>query len=308
MRRGFSSLRATFTPRGKSDITSLSVTPAEPRLSAATINKAPFCPNPELAPEVRSIGAGPRGSAFQSFSVIRGRFSSLRATARLMSLIATRLSPRGKRRRAIGVGWITAVAVTLALGPTEQTVAQERGRVAVADSALDSLARRIESMSPRSGPPGTIVTLRSTNMPAITPVRIGVGALRFGFEEVAQVMTSNQGVLSTTVDVPEWAQRDLIHRFIVFDFYFNPIALSDIFHVTDADGLVLRRGQLTAEGVECPTLRGDDGVLYTLTGDLAEFKAGDEVIVEGTLPEMSICMQGTTIQVVRIEEGSTQNP
>jgi hypothetical protein len=60
--------------------------------------------------------------------------------------------------------------------------------------------------------------------------------------------------------------------------------------------------------VECRALRGDDGVLYTLTGTLAEFKAGDEVIVEGTLPEASICMQGTTIQVVRIEEGSAQLP
>ncbi len=206
------------------------------------------------------------------------------------------------------IGWAAVLAAVFVAQGFSEIAAQERGRVAVADSALDSIARRIESMSPRSGPPGTVVTLRSTNMPAITPVRIGVGALRFGFEEVAQVMTSDRGVLSITVDVPEWAQRDLIHRFIVFDFYFNPIALSDIFHVTDADGMVLRRGQLTAEGVECPALRGDDGVLYTLTGSLAEFKAGDEVIVEGRIAETSMCMQGTTIQVVRIEERSAQNP
>ncbi len=203
---------------------------------------------------------------------------------------------------------VAATMLMLSFGATQKAAAQEPGRVAVADSTLHSIARRVESMSPRSGPPGTVVTLRSTNMPAITPVRIGVGALRFGFEEVTQVMTSDRGVLSTTVVVPEWAQCDLIHRFIVFDFYFNPIALSDIFHVTDADGMVQRRGQLTAEGVECPALRGDDGVLYTLTGDLAGFKAGDEVVVEGSLPEMAICMQGTTIQVVRIEERSAQNP
>ncbi len=201
---------------------------------------------------------------------------------------------------------VAATMLMLSFGATQKAAAQEPGRVAVADAALDSLARRIESMSPRSGPPGTVVTLRSTNMPAITPVRIGVGALRFGFEEVAQVMTSNRGVLSTTVEVPEWAQRDLIHRFIVFDFYFNPIALSDIFHVTDADGMVQRQGQLTAEGVECRALRGDDGVLYTLTGSLAEFKAGDEVIVEGTLPEASICMQGTTIGIVQIRVGGSR--
>ncbi len=203
---------------------------------------------------------------------------------------------------------VAATMLTLGFGTIPELAAQERGRVSVPDSSLHSIARRVEFMSPRSGPPGTVVTIRSTNMPAITPVRIGVGALRFGFEEVGQVMTSDRGALSTTVEVPEWAQRDLIHRFIVFDFYFNPIALSDIFHVTDADGMVQRPGQLTDEGVECPALRGDDGVLYTLTGSLAEFKAGDEVIIEGTLPEASICMQGTTIQVVRIEERSAQNP
>ncbi len=221
--------------------------------------------------------------------------------------VSMTIDPLHRRRGVAAVRIIIVVTVALAFGE-DRAVGQERGRLGVPESQLDSIARRIEFMSPRSGPPGTVVTLRSTNMPAITPVRIGVGALRFGFEEVAQVMTSDRGVLSTTVEVPEWAQRDLIHRFIVFDFYFTPIALSDIFHVTDADGMVQRRGQLTAEGVECPALRGDDGVLYTLTGSLAEFKAGDEVIVEGTLPEASICMQGTTIQVVRIEKRSAQNP
>ena len=198
---------------------------------------------------------------------------------------------------------VAAAMFTLGLGATQKAAAQERGRVGVSETSLDSIARRVEFMSPRSGPPGTVVTLRSTNMPAVTPVRIGVGALRFGFEEVAQVMTSNRGVLSTTVEVPQWAQRDLIHRFIVFDFYFVPIALSDIFHVTDADGMVLRQGQLTNEGVECPALRGDDGVLYTLIGNIAEFEAGDDVTIEGTLPDAAICMQGTTIQVARIRAG-----
>ena len=225
---------------------------------------------------------------------MRRGFSPLRAAVRLMSLKATTSVPQGKRRRAIRAASVTAAMFMLGFGATQKSAAQERGHVSVSESSLDSVARRIESMSPRSGPPGTVVTLRSTNMPVITPVRIGVGALRFGFEEVAQVMTSNRGVLSLTVEVPEWAQRDLIHRFIVFDFYFHPIALSDIFHVTDADGMVVRRGQLTAEGVECPALRGDDGLLYTLTGDLADNKAGDEVIVEGRLAETSMCMQGTT--------------
>jgi ribosomal protein L19 len=59
-------------------------------------------------------------------------------------------------------------------------------------------------------------------------------------------------------------------------------------------------GVLTDEGVECQALRGDDGELYTLTGDLGDFQVGDRVRVKGTVAEASICQQGTTIAVRRI--------
>jgi hypothetical protein len=60
-------------------------------------------------------------------------------------------------------------------------------------------------------------------------------------------------------------------------------------------------GRLTDEGVECPALRGDDGRLYTLAGDLKGFKPGDRVVVEGTVAEASFCMQGTTLEVKSIQ-------
>ncbi len=60
------------------------------------------------------------------------------------------------------------------------------------------------------------------------------------------------------------------------------------------------QGQLTTEGVECQALRAEDGTLYTLLGDLAGLKAGERVIVEGTPVQISICQQGTTIQVQQI--------
>ena len=63
-------------------------------------------------------------------------------------------------------------------------------------------------------------------------------------------------------------------------------------------------GVLTTEGVECPALRGDDGTLYTLAGDLGGFKPGDRVCVVPTYPEMSHCMQGTTVQVEWIGGGA----
>ena len=56
-------------------------------------------------------------------------------------------------------------------------------------------------------------------------------------------------------------------------------------------------GVLTAEGVECPALRGLDGKLYTLAGDIGSFVTGDTVLVVGRTAELSTCMQGTTIAV-----------
>ena len=61
-------------------------------------------------------------------------------------------------------------------------------------------------------------------------------------------------------------------------------------------------GTLTDEGVECQALRGDDGHLYTLAGDLSGFSTGDRVRVKGRVAEVSICQQGTTIEVRRIRE------
>lgn len=65
---------------------------------------------------------------------------------------------------------------------------------------------------------------------------------------------------------------------------------------------VVVRGVLTDEGVECQALRGDDGILYTLTGDLEGFEVGDHVRVQGTVAEVSICQQGTTLDVKKIQK------
>jgi hypothetical protein len=66
-------------------------------------------------------------------------------------------------------------------------------------------------------------------------------------------------------------------------------------------GDVLRiEGRLTDEGVECPALRDLQDKLYTLTGDLGGFGPGDEVWIEARPVEMSFCMQGTTVAVLRI--------
>jgi len=65
-------------------------------------------------------------------------------------------------------------------------------------------------------------------------------------------------------------------------------------------GTVCVKGKLTDEGVECQAFRSTDGELYTLAGDLNGHQSGDEVVVCGTIAEVSFCQQGTTINVSRI--------
>lgn len=74
----------------------------------------------------------------------------------------------------------------------------------------------------------------------------------------------------------------------------------------NAGQMINVRGTLTDEGVECQALRGDDGELYTLTGDLSGFENGDRVKVRGTIAEVSICQQGTTIEVQSIKDDKSQ--
>ena len=59
-------------------------------------------------------------------------------------------------------------------------------------------------------------------------------------------------------------------------------------------------GVITGEGVECPAMRGRDGQLYTLAGNVGDFEPGDRVQVQGRVAEASFCMQGTTIEVRRM--------
>ena len=60
------------------------------------------------------------------------------------------------------------------------------------------------------------------------------------------------------------------------------------------------RGRLTGEGVECQALRAKDGALYTLAGDLKDFRVGQEVCVCGTITAVSFCMRGSTIAVAQV--------
>ena len=59
-----------------------------------------------------------------------------------------------------------------------------------------------------------------------------------------------------------------------------------------------------SQGVECPILTTPDGDVYTLTGGRVEFTSGEYVEVNGRTVGASICQQGTTLEVVSMDEAA----
>jgi hypothetical protein len=145
------------------------------------------------------------------------------------------------------------------------------------------------------------VTLRTSDLPAVTPIYLGIGATRSSFEVLRELVTDQHGEMSAIVQVPSWATSDRTHFFVLVDVYFRPLAVSGAFHVTEPDGTLTRSGRVTDEGVGCVTLREDESdELYSLTGETGGVRVGQSVVVEGTVADVSVCMQGTTLLVTRV--------
>jgi hypothetical protein len=141
------------------------------------------------------------------------------------------------------------------------------------------------SVSAKVGSPGTRVTVRGRDLPGVTPVHVAIGGIRSGFEDLSLSMTDDFGVLEVSVELPDWAQADRIHRFIIFDVYFRPIAYSKVFYVTDAEGLIWRRGEITHRNTRCAVLLTGDGEDYVLIGDVEVLRIGADYNVRGRVGE-----------------------
>src|SRR5690606_32847699 len=118
---------------------------------------------------------------------------------------------------------------------------------------------------------------------------------------IAQARSDARGNLSTRVTVPEWADRGRPYVLVIDEPGLEPRAVSEPFVVGTGGDRVVVEGTLTDEGVECPALRDRHGTLYTLAVRELDLGPGTAVRVEGTIAEASICMQGTTLDVERLE-------
>ncbi|MDX1393154.1 MAG: hypothetical protein R3195_02140 [Gemmatimonadota bacterium] len=205
--------------------------------------------------------------------------------------MSTRLrTPRGFDRT------LSSTGVALALGVVVASPALAQAHTSAV--APDSI-RRIQHLEPRSGPPGTVVSVHTKNLPLQAKVVLGVGAIGTGFEELGVAEQQEMGEVTASVRVPESASWDRALVFIIFNGNFSPTGLSDPFHVTNADGLVYRVGAVTDEGDGCLAMRDRDGYLYTLSGDIEGLTPGDELAVEARFFALSDCPQGETLHVER---------
>lgn len=157
------------------------------------------------------------------------------------------------------------------------------------------------SISPQSGSHGAEVTIRASGFEPQARVGIGIGPPQSEYDIIDHVTADARGEVVTSLTVPSWTEVGRDYLFVARAPDGNDVISSE-FRVTDADsdGVTRVIGELTDEGVECPALRADDGTLYTLAGDTGSFQTGDRVQVEGRVSQMSICMQGTTLEVERI--------
>src|SRR5688572_14670042 len=197
-------------------------------------------------------------------------------------------------------------AVVLGIAATDLGAQQPGERVRTRPSIADEFAYRIATFSPASGPPGTTVAVKWEYLPAITPMRIGVGAQRVGFEVLNEVLSDDKGVFADTIRIPEWASINRPVMLIVFDFYFNPLAISSAFQVTDVNGMLQRTGRLQEQTGRCAELLSTENDHYWLTGDIGEFRPGDRVVVQSKLGTPADCGVGerdVVLQVVGIRRG-----
>ena len=205
-----------------------------------------------------------------------------------------RIRPARHSRRPARCGLLALAALPLLAAAPEASAQRVY-------ATIDSL-RHIQSVEPRLGPPGTVVEIYTENLPPQARIHVGIGAMRAGFEALAEGTQEMWGEVSATVKVPGYASWERPLVFIVFNGVFSPIGISDPFHVTDDSGMVQRTGRITDEGLGCVTMRDNDQYVYALGGDVEGLQPGDEVVVEGPVTLAGPCGGADAIEVVRWRE------
>ncbi|HET7714222.1 MAG TPA: DUF5818 domain-containing protein [Bauldia sp.] len=156
------------------------------------------------------------------------------------------------------------------------------------------------TVTPPTAGPGSGVMVTAVGLPGNARVKLGFGPPQEAYQVIATPVASDRGVVEVAVPVPSWARPGEMMVFTAETEDQRVRLVSEPFAVVEpgpAPGTAIDvTGTLSNEGVECPSLRGDDGKLYTIADPTAGgFKPGDRVRVTGEVAGMSMCMQGITI-------------
>ena len=173
-----------------------------------------------------------------------------------------------------------------------------------APPAIGQVQHHIQSISPVAGPHGTSVHVRAVGLRSNQNYQIAIGEMQgCGYQVCAPVRTNSRGELVATVDVPDWAHTAHYEVVMILGEDFVPVAVSDPFHVSDAEGFVQREGVIGTAWPGCPSLVGDHGVTYALVGPKArtlQASEGHRMVIEGRIVE-GTCTQQYAIEVESME-------
>ena len=155
-------------------------------------------------------------------------------------------------------------------------------------------------ITPRGGAIGTEVGLEATGLPPQTNLLIAFANLQ-SYQLLQRVTTDDEGHFTTRQEVPPWAIVGGVHYFFASFSDERPLALSEGFHVTMADGTARVRGKIGGQAEHCIELRDSGDVLYHLVGGIGERVLGDRVTVTGTIADAAACAgPGISIAVTDI--------
>lgn len=158
--------------------------------------------------------------------------------------------------------------------------------------------------------PGGIVAFQVSGLRPGERIVVATDPDRGGSGTDLGVRAGHRGIATAELDLPGSARPGQRWSWEVLDERMRPLA-SGAYRIGEPRGRpgnpgrpgsdrVRVVGVLSNEGATCPTLRGDNGRLYSIAGDLQGYRGGDRVEIVGEVAEMSACMQGTTIAPVSI--------
>ena len=202
-------------------------------------------------------------------------------------------------------------------GPAESVLRDAPGRPAV--TAGDAPLSRAPGEERASGRVriapgvafvGATLVVHATGFTPGERVSVAIGRAESGYDVVSRTRADPTGVVAKNVVVPEWVAAGGAYRVAVSAAERTDRVLSTPFNVRGPRGQAERPldrimelvGTFVEPGGPCPAVRLDDGRFWSLASDdLVRLRPGDRVRVRGTVPDRSVCLSGTTIEVDAIE-------